>query len=169
MAIPTNDRLNQPLSDDKLRYDVELHQYVLQLDYAMQESGLGDLAIDMGGTDNAEWLLEWVSRTAYTYIRSFKDAKFERRLTYYIGHSKQAREAIRRLMLDILFYTEQEGGLFMAYITGINLQEAKNITTMSLETAVGMVGAQIARNYGLAEREFRYDFEVDESTYNIFW
>lgn len=168
MAIPTNDFVTKPYKDDSMFYDVKLHQYVLDLDYAMFETGLGDLTIDLGGIDNAKWLLEWVSRTAYTYIRQFKDSKFERRLSYYLSHSKQAREAIKRLMIDILFYTEQEGGLFMAYITGINLQEAKNMTTLSLKTAVGTIGDQIARNYGLAEREFRYDFDLDDK-YGIDW
>jgi hypothetical protein len=168
MAIPTNDFVTKPYNDNEMYYDVKLHQYVLNLDYAMYETGLGDLTIDLGGIDNAKWLLEWVSRTAYTYIRQFKDSKFERRLTYLLSHSKQAREAIRRLMIDILFYTEQEGGLFMAYITGINLQEAKNMTTLSLKTAVGTMGDQITRNYGLAEREFRYDFDLDDK-YGIDW
>jgi hypothetical protein len=57
----------------------------------------------------------------------------------------------------------------MTYITGINLQEGKNMTTLSLKTAVGIMGDQIAKNYGLTEREFRYDFVVEQDTYGIFW
>lgn len=168
MAIPANDFTN-PFDDEKMYYNYDLHQYVLQIEDAMFETGLGDLSLDMGGADNVKWLLEWVSRTVYTYIRSFKDSKFERRLTYQLSHSKRLREAIRRLMLDVLFYTEQEGGLFMTYITGINLQEAKNMTTLSLKTAVGLMGDQIVKNYGLAEREFRHDFTVENDTYGTEW
>lgn len=169
MAIPTIDFITRPFDDDKMYYDLDRHQYILQLDYAMHETGLGELIADMGDRDNAIWLLEWVSNTAYTYIRSFKDSKFEKRLTYYMSHSKRMRDAIRRLMIDILFYTEQEGGLFMAYITGINLQEVKNLTTVTLKTAVGTIGDQIVRNYGLAEREFRQDFDIDHDTYGTRW
>jgi hypothetical protein len=169
MAIPVNDFVAKPFNDNMMYYDINLHQYVLEYDYAVYETGLSDLAVDMGGTDNAKWLLEWISRSVYTYIRSFKDSKFERRLSYYLSHSKQAREAIKRLMIDVLLYTEQEGGLFMTYITGINLQEAKNMTTLSLKTAVGIMGDQIVQNYGLAEREFRYDFAIEQNTYGIYW
>lgn len=168
MAIPAND-YTKPFDDNQMYYNYDLHQYVLQIEDAMFETGLGDLSLDMGGTDNVKWLLEWVSKTVYTYIRSFKDSKFERRLTYQLAHSKRLREAIRRLMLDVLFYTEQEGGLFMTYITGINLQEAKNMTTLTLKTAVGIIGDQIVRNYGLSEREFRHDFTVENDTYGNDW
>jgi hypothetical protein len=169
MAIPVNDFVTKPFNDDAMYYDLDLHQYVLELDYAMFQTGLGDLVVDVSGLDNAKWLLEWISRAVYTYIRSFKDSKFEKRISYYLSHSKQSREAIKRLMLDVLFYTEQEGGLFMTYITGINLQEGKNMTTLSLKTAVGIMGDQIAKNYGLTEREFRYDFVIEQDTYGIFW
>lgn len=169
MAIPANDFIVKPYDDDTLYYNTDLHQYVLNLDYAMFQTGTADLVIDMGGMDNAKWLLEFLSTSTYTYIRSFKDSKFERRLTYLLSHSKQAREAIRRLMVDVLFYTQQEGGLFMAYITGINLQEAKNMTNLSIKTAVGLMGDQIVSNYGLKEREFRYDFTVENNTYGLDW
>ena len=75
----------------------------------------------------------------------------------------------KKLMVDTLIYTNQEGGLFTGYVTGINLQEAKNITTMHLETVVSMVGKQIVLNYGLGEREFRYDFDVDMDNYEVTW
>lgn len=169
MPIPTNDFILKPFDDDQMYYNLESHQYVLNLDYAMYASGIGDLIIDMGGTDNAKWLLEFVSNAAYTYIRQFKDSKFERRLTYLLSHSKQAREALTRFMVDIVFYIDQEGGLFMAYITGINLQEVKNMTTLTIKTAVGLMGDQIAANYGLKEREFRYDFTVENDTYGLYW
>ncbi len=169
MAIPAKDFLIKPLQNTEMKYNLKLQQYVLEYDYAIHETALGDLVVDYDGRENVEWYLEWVSRTAYTYIRSFKDSKFQERLTYYLSHSRRSREAIKRLMLDILFYTEQEGGLFMAYVTGINLQEAKNITDISLKTAVGMVGDQIVKNYGLATREFEYDFAVVPSTAGSEW
>jgi hypothetical protein len=32
-----------------------------------------------------------------------------------------------------------------------------------------MVGKQIVLNYGLGEREFRYDFDVDMDNYEVTW
>lgn len=169
MAIPTTDFLAQPYNDEKMKYNYDLHAYMLDIDYAMTMTGLGDLINDMDGRENAEWLMEWISRVSYEYIRSFKDAKFYNRLTYYLSHSKRARDILERFMLDILFYIEQEGGLFMAYVTGINLQEAKNITNISLKTAVGVIGDQIIRNSELAMKEFLYDFDVVASTTGLEW
>jgi len=169
MSIPMNDSLAKPYDDDKMKYDYDLHQYVLDIDYAMYQTGLGDLVVDMQSNENVEWYMTWISRVTYDYIRSFKDSKFYNRLDYYLSHSKQMRVAIERIMLDILFYSEQEGGLFMAYITGINLQEAQNITTIKLKTAVGLIADQIVMNYGLKEKEFRYDFDVIESTTGLEW
>ena len=172
MAIPTYDKLTLPLSDGDMTYNKEKHRYVLDLDYAVYETGLADLIeeISIDGTnDNALWLMDLVSHVCYEYIRSFKDSRFDKRLTYYLSHSKSMRNAIKKLMVDTLVYTNQEGGLFTAYVTGINLQEAKNITTMQLETVVSMVGKQIVLNYGLGEREFRYDFDVDMDNYEVTW
>lgn len=170
MAIPTNDFLVKPYDDEKMIYNYDLRQYVLQRDWAIHRTGLGDLINDLGGNvDNVDWFLEWVSITVYNYIRSFKDSKFQKRLTYYLSHSREMRDALERLMVDSVFYSEQEGGLFTAYITGVNLQEAKNITNLSLKTAVGIIGDQIVANLGLKEREFRYDFDVVESTLGLEW
>ena len=172
MAIPTYDFLNKPYNDDKMKYDYSNNRYVLDLDYAIERTGLGDLTDELsydGTDDNAQWLMKQISHVAYQYIRSFKDAKFQDRLSYYLSHSKMMRSAIRELMIDMLTYTQQEGGLFTAYITGINLQEAKNITDMKLKTSVGMIGDQIVHNFGMAEREFRFDFDFDISQKGVEW
>ncbi len=169
MSIPTKDFLNKPYDDGKLKYNYDLHQYILNVDNAMFETGMGDLVLDMQGVENVEWYLSWISRVTYDYIRSFKDSKYYKRLDYFLSHSKEMRVAIERIMLDVLFYSEQEGGLFMAYITGINLQEAQNITTLKLKTVVGLIADQIIMNYGLKEREFRYDFDVLESISGLEW
>jgi hypothetical protein len=172
MPIPTYDRYNKPFDDEQMRYDYEENRYVLKLNYAMDYTGQGDLIAELSsdGTDsNAQWFMEQVSRVAYQYIRSFKDAKFQDRLTYWLSHSKSARNALRKLMLDMITYTQQEGGLFTAYVTGINLQEAKNITDISLKTSVGIVGHQIVLNHGLGEREFRFDFDIDLSKKGVDW
>lgn len=169
MAIKTSDFLTQPYDDDKMLYNYDLHQYVLKVDYAIQQTALGELIDDMGNRENVEWFLEWVSRVCYEYIRSFKDAKFYDRITYYLSHSRKNRELLERFMLDTLFYSNQEGGLFMAYVTGINLQEAKNITNISLKTAVGVIGDQIVKNGELGLREFLYDFDIVESTAGLEW
>lgn len=172
MAIPAYDFIIRPFSDEKMYYDFEEGRYVLKLDYAMDQTGQGDLVDELSsdGTDaNAQWYMKQVSRVCYEYIRSFKDAKFQDRLTYWLSHSKLMRDALRKLMLDVIFYTQQEGGLFTAYVTGINLQEAENITTITLKTAVGMVGHQMVHNYGLAEKEFRFDFDYDKLTKGVDW
>jgi hypothetical protein len=172
IMIPQRDFIKKPYDDDKMIYDKNKHQYYLKLDHAMYQSGRGDLVEEYtldGSDDNAIWFMEMVSHVAYEYIRSFKDSKFVNRLTYYLSHSKQMREAIEKLMIDLIIYDSQEGGFWNAYVTGINLQEAQNITTIKLKTAVGLIGHQIVMNYGLGEREFKYDFDIEYGTYGTEW
>ena len=168
MAIPTF--VTKPYEDDKMIYDVNLHQYILTYDYASEASGWGsDMINDLDGEENVEWYLKQVSNVVYNYIRSMKDSKFQNRLEYYLSHSERVRNDLMRLMVDIVIYNMQEGGMFMAYVTGVNLQEAQNITNIDIKTAVGILGDQLIRNHGFAEREFRYDFDVVESSEGLEW
>ena len=170
MAIPTKDFLEKPISDSQMKYDFNRHQYVLEVDYAMFETGLGDLELDMGGKDNVQVYLEMISDVVYAYILDFKDSKFYRRNLYYLSHSKSAKDAIRRLMLDVMKYNEQEGGMMMSYVTGVNLQEVENMNNISDKTMVGIVGDKIVKLTGLAHREFLHDFTiVDEDTVGLEW
>ena len=41
--------------------------------------------------------MDLVSHVCYEYIRSFKDSRFDKRLTYYLAHSKSMRNAIKKV------------------------------------------------------------------------
>ena len=106
-----------------MTYNKEKHRYVLDLDYAVYETGLADLIeeISIDGTnDNALWLMDLVSHVCYEYIRSFKDSRFDKRLTYYLAHSKSMRNAIKKLMVDTFILTKVVYS--QGYVAGINLQ-----------------------------------------------
>jgi len=156
-----------PYDNDELRYDYKNHRYVLQVDHASYEVAR-QLVEVYQGQENAEAILEKVSQIVYDYIYSFKKSELYERMQYYLSHSKEMREAVRQLMLDVLFYGFQEGGWAMAYVTGINLQEVEKLD-IPLKVAVGEVGDSIARSRGLAQKFIKYDFDVVESNPNDKW
>jgi len=167
MAI--KDFINKPIQDARATYDFKTHQYVATESFITNECGWASFTSDVGGRENGEWYLKLLSFNVYEYIRSFKDAKFLKRLNYYLSHSSTAREDIIQLMKNVIAYNLQEGGMFMAYVTGINLQEATNITNIHIKTLVGIIGHQFVINHGLAEREFRYEFDVIPSSAGREW
>lgn len=159
MAIPTNDFLEQPYSDERMDYDIDLHRYKLTVDRANWLTGL-DLLEIWNGQDILDWYLEYVARVAYAYIYALKDTKYKLRMEYYLSHSKYMREALEEFMVDIVAYNHEDGGFLVAYQTGINLKEMTELP-MNIKNAVGVVGAKIAENYGFAYRYLEYDFDVD--------
>lgn len=155
-------------NDNKMRYDYDNHRYVLEVDHASWAVAR-DLISRYGSKENAEALLETMSRVVYEYVLSFKKSEYKTKMLYFLSHSAQMRESIRQVMEDVLFYGFQEGGWAMAYVTGINLQEAKNIDNINLKTAVGMIGDTMVANHGLKEKAFRYVFDVVESSTEDRW
>jgi hypothetical protein len=156
MAIPTYDRLTQPTgSANQYSYDVATHQYTLDPDYADFRTGLS-LSELWQGNDNVLWYLEAVRNVCYTYILKHVDPKYRERVLYYIAHSKKAREAVIDLMVDTIQYNFEDGGFLIAYQTGINLHEMKEIK-MRIENAVSVIGEKIIENFGLKERVLRFN------------
>ena len=147
-----------PYNDNKMRYDYDNHRYILEVDHASW--AVARNLTQRFKKENAEALLETMSRVVYEYILSFKKSEYKSKMLYLLSHSVEMRESIRQVMEDVLFYGFQEGGWAMAYVTGINLQEAKNIDNIKLKTAVGMIGDTMVGNHGLKQRAFKYVFDV---------
>jgi hypothetical protein len=167
MAI--KDFIVKPIQDTRATYDLKTRQYIVTEDFITNECGWASFTSDVGGRENGEWYRNLLSFNVYEYVRSFKDAKFLNRLNYYLSHSVSAREDLLQVMRNVVAYNMQEGGMFMAYVTGINLQEAKNITNIAMKTVVGLVADQFIKNHGLAEREFRHEFDVVPSSAGREW
>ena len=148
-----------PYNDTKMRYDYDNHRYILEVDHASWAVAR-NLTQRFGSKENAEALLETMSRVVYEYILSFKKSEYKNKMLYLLSHSAEMRESIRQVMEDVLFYGFQEGGWAMAYVTGINLQEAKNIDNIKLKTAVGMIGDTMVGNHSFKQRAFKYVFDV---------
>lgn len=165
MAIPS---FTIPFDDKYMRYDYDNRRYVLEVAHASWAVAR-DLIVRYGSKENAEALLETISRVVYEYILSFKKSEYKKAMLYYMSHSLEIRESIRQVMEDVLFYGFQEGGWAMAYVTGINLQEAKNIDNIKLKTAVGMIGDTMVANHSFKERVFKYHFDVVESSTEDRW
>ena len=72
-------------------------------------------------------------------------------------------------MEDVLFYGFQEGGWAMAYVTGINLQEVKNMGDIHIKTAVGLIGDSIVKTSGFKQQAFPYVFNVVDSIEEDRW
>lgn len=159
MAIPTNDLLEKPYSDTHMDYDLKLHRYKLTVDRANWLTGL-DLIELWDGQENLDWYLEYVSRVAYTYIYGLKNAKYKLKMEYYLSHSKYMREAIEEFLVDMITYNYEDGGFLIAYQTGINLKEMKELP-MKMETALSVIGEQMSKNYTFNYLDVPYIFDID--------
>jgi len=147
------DFLIKPYSSDDMVYKKTIHQYVGVLEKISFLTGLS-LSTIWDGNDNALWYLEQVSQVIYTLILKQKDSKYFYKLQYYLAHSKKARKAILDSIVDVVQYNHEDGGFLIAYQTGINLHEMKEIR-MKIESAISVIGDQIIDNFGFKERYFR--------------
>ena len=161
MSIATYDRLLAPFDDDKMNYLTEYHRYELLPEMADFQTGL-NLSELWEGNDNVLWYLSAISEVTYTILERLKDAKYRERFQYYLSHSNKNREAIFKIMVDTIQYNFEDGGFLIAYQTGINLHEMKEIR-MKIENAVSVIADGIIEKYGLKERFIKWNF--NEFTY----
>ncbi len=151
MRFYDNDFLVKPFNDDKMSYDIEKHQYILDLDYSLQETGVSLVEL-WGNNDNANGILMIISNVSYTILSKYKDnTKYYDRTLYWLSHSKKGRDFIKNLMLDMVRYNHEDGGMFIAYQTGINLQEMKDVQ-VQLHHAYSAIAEQIMEKYGQQAR-----------------
>lgn len=151
MRFHNNDYLEKPYDDTDMTYDIDKHQYVLVYDYSKNETGI-DLAELWGSPDNADGILGIISNVSYTVLSKYKDnTKYYERTLYWLTHSKKGRDFVKRLMLDMVRYNHEDGGMFIAYQTGINLQEMKDLQ-IQLHHAFSAVAEQIIEKYGQQAR-----------------
>ncbi len=167
MAIPSNDFLTKPYEDDSMYYDYKKRRYVLKLSETMKETGIM-LDVLWQNSDNAEGYLRMVSDVCDTYVSQFKDSRYYEKLRYYLSHSKKMREAIYELMIDTVRYNFRNGGFMIAYETGINLNEMKELR-MKIADALSVIGDEIANKNDLKNRFFRYNFDVVPSSPGNEW
>ena len=78
------------------------------------------------------------------------------------------RKAVEEIMIDTIIYNFEDGGFLVAYQTGVNLKEMKELP-MKIEMAVSVVGENIVRKHGLQDRNFRIAFDVEHETYGTEW
>lgn len=142
---------NKNREDVKTWYDSKERRWVLTLDEANFHSGLR-LEILWESIENAEWYLDAVSRVVETAILRFKDSRYTNdEFLYELTHSKSKRDAIIKVMIDTVQYNEAGGGFLIAYETGINLQEMKELK-LQIESAMSVIAEQIIKNTRLGER-----------------
>lgn len=140
----------KPYDSSEMKYTFNVHKYSLELDHTMFATGI-NLSTVWLSNDNALLYLEQVRDVVYTYILRYKDSKYYSRMIYYLSHSKSAREGILQIMLDAITYNYEDGGFKIAYQTGINLHEMKDID-IKIEMAVSVVAEQIMHNFGMKQR-----------------
>ena len=167
MSIATYDRLLAPFDDDKMNYLTEYHRYELLPEMADFQTGL-NLSELWQGNDNVLWYLSAISEVTYTILERLKDAKYRERFQYYLSHSNKNREAIFKIMVDTIQYNFEDGGFLIAYQTGINLHEMKEIR-MKPEFFLSPIAQEIIKNTGLGQRNFRIAFDVVESETGSEW
>jgi len=156
--IPIHDFIPNPYNDNYMTYNKVFNRYSISLKYIIQAIGDDEIITKLGGNDNAEWILNHISEVTYAVIDSYTDSKYRDKMRYYFSHSKRLREWLLKTMIDVLIYSESDGGLYTAYATGINFNEMKAFD-MILTNYVGRMAQQFIVNGGLAERVMRYDLD----------
>lgn len=142
---------DKTIDDIRAWYDSDNRRWVLTLDEANYHTGL-ELEVLWESVDNAEWYLDAVSRVVETSVLRYKDSRYTNdEFIYELTHSKNKREALIKVMIDAIQYNEAGGGFLMAYETGINLQEMKELK-LKIENAMSVIAEQIIKNTKLAER-----------------
>ena len=156
-----------PFDDSKMKYNLVKHYYIPELDHIYYQTGL-NLSIIWQDIDNAKWYLDRIAEVANIYILKSRDVKLHTRLMHYLSHSKFARETLDRLFVDMVQYNHEDGGFLIAYQTGVNLHEMKDIV-IKIEHALSVVGQQHLKNMGLTQRydninrnDFVYFDDLDE-------
>ena len=167
MAIPTHDFLSKPYDDEKMKYNYDSHRYELLLSNAYKVTGI-NLSMLWQGDDNAQGYLNMIADVADTFVSKFKDSKYYNKMRYYISHSRQMREAMYELMIDTIRYNFRNGGFMVAYETGINLNEMKELR-LKIENAMSVIGDQVAMKHDLKNRYFKWEFDVVPSTTGSEW
>lgn len=164
MAI--RDKIN-PLSfkDDKAFFNNDLNKWVLKLDYANHRSGL-DLIELWRSEENAEWFLEMLSTVVYANIMNYKRLEDVEKFTYLLNNSIKYRNNLIESMVDAVSYAEAGGGFLIAYETGVNLQEMKELK-MSIEQSVSSITKSIIEKSGLGVRTIPIDISYSKSFDNL--
>lgn len=159
----------EPYNDSDMIYNYEEHRYVLTVDYIKNMVGEDEtLNAELDIEERAKIFTDFVSRATYDYIHSNKDPKYYEKTLYYLSHSAMARETIKKVMIDVAYYTTVEGGYENSYLTGINLQENTQLK-VELDTAVGVRGKNIIHFSGLGVRILPDFFTVVASTESNRW
>jgi len=138
MAIPTYDKLDKPLTDSFMEFDVNEHRYVPLIDGILKDAYVS-LVVDWQSKENAQSYLDLLSRVIYEVILSFKDEKYKNTMLYYMAHSKK-----------------MDGGFMMAYNSGANLNQGKMIE-FGIKQALSSIAFQIIKNSPLGTRFMTVD------------
>jgi len=141
--------------DDKAFFNNDINKWVLKLDYANHRSGL-DLVELWRSEENAEWYLEMVATVVYATIMEYKKLEEVKNFEYLLNHSKDLRNSLTEIMIDAVVYNEAGGGFLIAYETGINLQEMKELK-MDIGQAMSSIAKSMVEKSGLGIRALGVD------------
>jgi len=152
------DILAKPYDDDFMVYDYKEQRYIPLVDGITNDCYV-NLTRDWGTKENAQSYLDLLSRVIYEVAMSFKDQKYRLKETYYLSHSKEARELVKRLFSDTAWYNRRDGGFMMAYNSGANLNQGKLIE-FGIDKALSPIAFQIIKNSILGTRYFTIDINT---------
>jgi hypothetical protein len=152
------DILEKPYDDDFMVYDYKEQRYIPLVDGITNDCYV-NLTRDWGTKENAQSYLDLLSRVVYEVALSFKDQKYRLKETYYLSHSKEARELLKRIFSDTAWYNRRDGGFMMAYNSGANLNQGKLIE-FGIDKALSPIAFTIIKNSILGTRYFTIDINT---------
>ena len=129
--MPRKFEYSVPFNDEKLIYLEDIHQYVLNRDFASNRFGTDALS----GYDDNEWdiLTRQLSDNIYCFIYSFKTGIEEHdKMEYELAKNQWFREILAEALLSQFEYANTTNGDIVQLQHGINLNADKSLDISKL-------------------------------------
>lgn len=143
----------KPYSDNYMTYNFKEHRYVLTIDGANQSKL--DMVLIWHGEEHLQDYLDLLSRTLYTVLLKNKSSKYKDRALWELSHSKEFRQSIFQMYMDVIWYNWNSGGFLTLYQSGVNLNEMKQLD-FHIDRAFSVITNQMADNFGINRRVPKY-------------
>lgn len=154
MIRENKDFVITPYEDDNMTYNIDEHRYVLTYEGA-KKSNI-ELIETMYSIEFVNNYLDLLSRTVYAIFSKNKDSKYYDKQLWNLSHSKNNREAIFTIFMDLMWYNYSSGGFMALYQSGINLNEMKQLD-LTIETGLSVISNQMANMTGINQRVIKND------------
>lgn len=138
MAFITNtDTTVTPYNDDDMKYDIDLHQYVLTASGVYKYTGI-NINEEFDIPKEAEFFLIECSDDVYNFIYNYTRMNYVDYKRYLIATSEDLRDEFKRALVYQVRYAFRSGAHLIKDQHGINLERNKVTSINDLRNDIGI-------------------------------